>query len=581
MKSINSHFNDDLMTEENSNLYNSYYTTVGEKIFQLIESDNPPTFALTDHYPNLPEFKLKHVEVAEVHKVVMKLKSSNSETPDGLTMKFIKDSFPVTGLVITQLINLSITTNKIPGCWKTSLVTPIPKTQNSIDPETSRPISIQPPIAKILEKLFVKQFMYHLEYHKILNKNQFGYRKNSSTSLAVSVLSNKLYNNLDQRKISLLILLDLSKAFDSIPHFLLIKTMKHYNIYSDWISDYLSNRTQRTKMGNIWSNSKNLSFGVPQGSVLGPILFIIYINGLSKFEQQYQDPDIELNILSYADDTQILLSTNYENYEKLVSFCETLIEDIVLWFKMLRLLINISKTQAILFCTPKQFNKIPLEKRKITIMGEQIKLAENVKNLGVFFDRHFNFKFHTHKLFSKVFGILNFINKQRSLMTLSTRKMLVEQCALSHLNYCNTAWGSVNQEEFKMLQKLISFGSKVVFCRKKYDHSSHLIEKLGWMSMKEKSQYFLAIDTYKTVKNVFNPNVTQIFTFQYFENSTTRSKNRIILPKYETMYGDRTIYCRAAKVWNCLDEGIKSLNFANFKTKLRESLLDGKSSNEI
>ena len=313
---------------------------------------------------------------------------------------------------------------------------------------------------------------------------------------------------------------------------------------------------------------------MPQGSVLGPILFIIYINGLSKFEEKYHDPDIEFNILSYADDTQILISTSPENYDKLIEFSEILVEDIVLWFRMLRLLINLTKTQAILFGTPKQFSKIPIEKRKISIMNEEIKFAENVKNLGVFFDRHFNFKYHTQKLFAKVFGILNYINKQRSLMTLSTRKMLVEQCALVNLNYCTTAWGSLNVEDFNTLQKLISFGAKVVYCRQKYDHSSHLIRQLQWMSMRNKAHYFLAIDTYKTVHGIYNSNVTQIFAFRYYENSCTRSKNRIIIPRTQTSYGDKSIYCRAANFWNSLNDNIKFGSFRSFMTYMRDSLLE-------
>ena len=573
MKSNDSLFNDEQITAENSNFFNDYYTSVGEKTFQLIESCNPPKFELNDHFENLPEFEFKHVEISDVHKIVMRLKNSNSETPDGLTIKFIKDSFPVTGLVITQLINLSITTNRIPDSWKTALVTPIPKGNNNLVPDKSRPISIQPPLGKILENVFVKQLMTHLESNRILNRNQFAYRKKSSTSLAISVVSNKLYNNFEQRKLSLLILLDLSKAFDSIPHYLLIRTLNHYNIKLPWVADYLTNRTQRTKIGHIKSDPRELNFGVPQGSVLGPILFIIYINGISKFEEKYHDPDIELNILSYADDTQILLSSSPENYDRLIEFSEMLVEDIVLWFRMLRLLINLSKTQAILFCTPKQFSKIPVQKRKISIMNEEIKFAENVKNLGVFFDRHFNFKFHTQKLFAKVFGILNYINKQRSLMTLSTRKMLVEQCALVNLNYCTTAWVSINQADFDTLQKLISFGAKVVFCKQKYDHSSHLIRQLQWMPMRNKAQYFLAIDTYKTVHGLYNPNVTQIFSFRYYENSGTRSKNRIIIPRNQTSYGDKSIYNRAANFWSSLDDKIKLGSFTSFAKHMRDMLL--------
>ena len=218
------------VNEELLESFKTHYANVGKNIFEEVHKATPdyPDFAKMPKI-NYPSFKIRPIEVSELHKIVYSLNPSNTIGTDKLSLKLIKDSLPVTSLAITQLINLSIITNKIPAVWKQALITPVHK-NGEIKPENFRPISILPVLSKILEKVVAQQLVSHCERLKIFNNQQFGFRKASNTSMAIANITENAYKSLDKGRIGLLVMLDLSKAFDSLPHPLLLKTLEYYNL---------------------------------------------------------------------------------------------------------------------------------------------------------------------------------------------------------------------------------------------------------------------------------------------------------------------------------------------------------------
>ena len=307
------------------------------------------------------------------------------------------------------------------------------------------------------------QLIIHCEKHRIFNPHQYGYRKSANTSLALSNVTETIFNNLDNHRITLLVLLDLSRAFDSIPHDNLIKVLKYYNLYVPWFSEYLNGRQQCTKIGSLISDPLPVFFGVPQGSILGPILFIIYINELKEFSTKFHNPRIKYSIINYADDTQILFTSEMCDFDELKTFASYVTDEIIYFFHSLYLKINITKTVVVLFATKTQTNKIPVIERNITINGVKVPFSSEVKTLGLTLDSDMKFKSHINKIYRKVFGKLYFINKCRNTLNFQSRKLVVEHCAFSHMNYCREIWGKLTNSQNSLLQKLVSFGAKIVF----------------------------------------------------------------------------------------------------------------------
>ena len=193
------------------------------------------------------------------------------------------------------------------------------------------------------------------------------------------------------------------------------------------------------------------------------------------------------------------------------NFASTIASDIIDFYLSLKLMTNMSKNQCILFSTKNQLNKIPENERYLNIKGVKIKFSESVKTLGVTFDQDMKFKKHVNKLYGSIFNKLLYINKCRNTLNFLTRKLLVEHCALSHLNYCRDIWGFLSYEQKTQLQKLLSFGAKIVFLKSKYDHSSHLVESLKFLTPEKSSIYFLSCTAFKCINNFNNPNIPKIF----------------------------------------------------------------------
>lgn len=218
---------------------------------------------------------------------------------------------PVIITYLTCIINTSITTGTFPSPWKHPVVVPIFKGGDTSDPKDYRPISLLPIVSKILEKVVTAQLIQHLEGNHLLNSTQHGFRAALSTESALLTLSNKLFKNIDNGNISLVTLCDLSKAFDSVNHQILLNKLKELRIDTFWFSNYLRDRTQSVRIDKHISDKLDVSYGVPQGSVLGPILLLMYVNDLSQYVS-------DCLVIQYADDTQFIHTGNIDRIQDLI-----------------------------------------------------------------------------------------------------------------------------------------------------------------------------------------------------------------------------------------------------------------------
>ena len=221
------------------------------------------------------------------------------------------------------------------------LVIPVYKSGDTDDVSNYRPISLLPILSKVLEKIIANQLNEFLDKNNLISISQHGFRPKLSTETALLKLSDKIYDNIDNRKVSILLLLDLSKAFDSVNHAILLEKCKLMNIDQSWLESYLKNRFQSVRLNGAISSLKNIEFGVPQGSILGPLLFLIYVNDLVKSVT-------DCFIIQYADDTQILIEGDIKDIDELIRKAEDILNKAKDYFLKNGLLLNEKKTQFII-----------------------------------------------------------------------------------------------------------------------------------------------------------------------------------------------------------------------------------------
>ena len=250
---------------------------------------------------------LSPITANEIISTFASLSNSNSPGTDGLSPQIIKANAPLLAHQLAHVYNLSFSQGIFPKLLKNAIIIPIFKGSSYTDPSNYRPISVLTIFSKLLEKLFYSRLIAFVDRHNILHSNQFGFRKHKSTNTAIaSVLSNLLYSYTSNKK-TVLALLDLKKAFDFINHDLLLMKLKHYGVRGtplQWLTSYLANRTQKVKANNMYSDVKLISAGVPQGSILDPLLFIIFVNDVFQFLSH------NVQIYLYADDTAIVFTAD-------------------------------------------------------------------------------------------------------------------------------------------------------------------------------------------------------------------------------------------------------------------------------
>ena len=342
---------------------------------------------------------------------------------------------------MTHIFNQVFITGIIPDQMKIALVTPIFKAKEENKFENYRPISVLTCFAKIFEKLMYKRLINFIEKNGILSKHQYGFRKNRSTEHAIIEMVDKITKAIDQEKYTVGVFLDLSKAFDTIDHRILIRKLEYYGIRGitkSLFENYLKDRKQIVKYNSVQSTEKTILTGVPQGSILGPLLFILYINDIQNCSEI-------VSILLFADDTNILYS--HSCLKTLNVTLQTEMNKIAEWLNLNKLSINTTKTKLVLFRSP---NKKKYE-MKLFINNQHIIQVKNTTFLGVVLDEYLTWKDHINLITKKVIKSAGIIAKIRHYTNLNTLKLIYYALVYPYLIYGNLLWG--NTYKSKMFKK--------------------------------------------------------------------------------------------------------------------------------
>ena len=524
--------------KEIANIMNAYFNNIGTDLSEKIQRIPNSEILMPEMNPK--SIFLNPTNYSEISNIidVMELKNGGVDNINVKTLKIIK-RFIVIPLV--HICNLCIEKSLWPDALKCAVIKPVHKAKNKTNAENYRPISLISNLAKILEKLIYSRFSNFINKCDLISKNQFGFIKNKGTKNALQHISNIIYNCLDQNKPIAITFLDLAKAFDTINHRILLDKLYNYGIRGKaykLISSYLSNRQQNVKISNSISDCKTIRTGVPQGTILGPLLFILYVNDM-----------IKDNIISYADDTAIIatddswkgVETKMNNYLKSTS----------VWLALNKLSLNVGKTTYITFGN--YYDSVP-STINIQINNNELKRVESCRYLGLIFDYKMKWDKHIDYLISRTKYLIFIFYKLSKVMNFETLRTIYYSLFNSIVSYGIIAWGGAYTSTKTLLQnlqyKLLKIMNKNNFNKHRNPmnlEQIYALESLTYHYDDLKSRYLAS-------------------------NSITRKKY-IQIPRRNKTVSSKNSYIKAINLFNNLPNDLKSLCTQNKKNKLKDWLL--------
>lgn len=540
-----------------------------EYLIQLSNSDNGNMQNTNKNRTNNSIF-LTPIDDIEVANIVMSLNNTSSVGYDGITTDVLKKCIVSIVPVLRYLINLSFAQGSFPSRLKKSVVKPLHKKGDKAEMCNYRPITLIPIISKIFEKALHKRLSSYLDRYKIIKKEQYGFQKRKSTTHAAFDLVHNILVNVDKRKQTAVIFFDMSKAFDFVSHNLLLQKLDNYGIRGpalEWIRQYLDNREQCVEISceqnamvkPVKSEYLVNRFGVPQGSILGPLLFLIYINDL---------PDIISDkCILFADDISIILTyDNLSNNDIDIGINNT-IDLVITWLARNNLQVNISKTTFMQFQT-RGSKTIP---RHISYDGTKINESTNVRFLGFSMDKYLDWKTHVDGVCKKVNSFVYVLNRLRTTSAQHTVLLAYHGYVASVLRYGLILWGNSTdfQRAFLSQKRCI----RAIVGIPPYESCKPYFKKLNILPLP--SMYIFEICVF--VKS--NPNLFMKACDMYARDNThprsSRLGQRLVLefvPKTAVLNKNCPAMC--VKIYNRLQKPIQDLPLPKFKKVLKELILN-------
>ena len=553
---------------------NQFFTEIGPKIQGNVEIDDEENFRLflpdtqsfdSDNHSNFTQFE--SVNENQVTDYINSIPISKSISDD-IPLKIIRQILPSIIQPFTHIVNLSLKTGIMPNQCKIAVVTPIHKSGDPFDPGNYRPISILPILGKAIEFFVNNQLTQYLEDKGLVCPNQYGFRKDHSTTYLMLDLFDEIYTSKSKQNCPAIVFLDIKKAFDTVSHKILLAKLKHYGIDGvvlNWFQSFLSDRMQKTKIGNKISQLSRIIVGVPQGSILGPVLFCIFINDLPlacKNSKPYL----------FADDGALYFNNvirgNYGNIKEELGY-------VYQWLQANGLSLNNSKTKFIVFDShPHQDVILVPVKDDLTLV---ICETKSEKYLGLIVDSKLTFYDHIEYIKKKVAKRIGAMYRSKNILPLKFRKMFANALMLPQFDYLDIIWSKTFKYRLKELDILYKKVAKIALDVKIKESSIEVYRNMEWLPLHLRRQLHLSAYMYR----IINENCPQHFIgkFSYISGGSRNGDNCNLYTQKSKSH--KEFFYLGAKAWNILPQSLRSSDSvkifsSSYKKFLMESALNDK-----
>lgn len=529
------------------------------------------------HDPVTPPTRItdfEQVTAEEVRQAI--LKSSNATCDlDVIPTKRLKECVHAFLTPITTIVNKCFTEGSFPLVFKHALVSPLLKKLALPKDELSsyRPISHLNFVSKITERIIHSRLLTHLNSFPSFSVFQSAYRMFHSTETALLRVQNDLFVAMEQKRVSALVLLDLSAAFDTVDHNILTTRLSSFFGFGGrtlaLLTSYLTNRTQSVHINDAKSTPTKVETGVPQGSVLGPLLFSLYLAPLSNILSE-----AGVSFHFYADDTQIYISFSTPDCTEALDHLSAVLEKVRRWFAANRLSLNPDKTEFIIIGSNQQRTKLAADTVSITVGNACIAPSNCVRNLGVMFDEELNMKNHVSKVCQVSFLYIRMLRRIRGIIDLNSAKLAANALVTSRIDYCNSLLYGINKGLVHRLQIVQnSLARAVVPSCRRYDHISPVLKQLHWLPVQQRIEFKVALITFKVLQCNEPSYLRELIQPVPVSARRSANKNLLVKPFVKSEMGRRAFSFSAPSVWNALPQQIRdSTTLPTFKNRLKTHL---------
>ena len=534
---------------------NEFFVSIGPKLSKKWDQNQ---WSYHGIYSNneIPEMITNNIEVRNL---CLQIDITKSSAIPGLSSKILKDAFLCLIPQITFIFNLSFSTQIFPDAWKLTNVIPLPKEGDLTKCTNYRPISLLPLPGKLIEKIVHERISNFLENHTLLDPNQGGFRKNNSTINSISNFTDHIYNSINEKQVSISVFIDFSKAFDTVNHKILLEKLKHLGIKHNsllWIKNYLTNRQQRTMINNVYSDYGKIECGVPQGSILGPLLFLVYINDLRNCLNHSKS-------FLYADDT-VLIESCCDIYTSHLNLQADL-DNIANWCKGNKLTINTKKTKSMLFGSNKKLKNTRLPNLKLN--GNDLEYVTHYKYLGIILDSTLTFKNQIQNTIKIVAHKISLLQKIRNYINKNAAIQIYKTMIVPYIDYGDIITYNISNKYLNKLQTLQDRALKICFKPRIYTPSIILHRSANLAFLYKRRLCHVYNFMYKQQNNVNRLDLRKIYT---------RRRDAVIFkvkkPKCEKY--KHNIFYYGCVLWNNLTVKIRKIEtFEKFKVFQKKQML--------